>query len=74
MQKQTHACAFSNACSIEGPRVRMEGTNREYCRPHAQSLQVSISSSAADLGGGEEWVPRRKNKGWPTYAGVVQQV
>jgi hypothetical protein len=43
-QMQTGPCAFSNACVTPGPRVRIEGTNRSCCAPHAALLQITVAT------------------------------
>jgi hypothetical protein len=55
-QMQTGPCAFSNACVTPGPRVRIEGTNRSCCAPHAALLQITV---ATGLGAEMEGHPRQ---------------
>ena len=73
MQKQSGMCAFSNACTLPGPRERLSGTNREYCRVHhqAMSLPASAAVAAIDFGSGQWHAPRARARrsGWLDYRG-----
>lgn len=69
MQKQIGCCAFTAACTMPGPRHRMQGTNREYCEFHFRSMQVP--SPMADQPGQRQFHPPRRRRSWATFVGVA---
>jgi hypothetical protein len=49
MQKQSGACAFSNACIVPGPRERVPGTiNRFVCHVHSLALALPLAAPSAE--------------------------
>ncbi len=43
---QMGRCAFAAACNYPGPRIRIQGTNREVCVVHARTFQLAVESPA----------------------------
>jgi len=72
MQKQSGACAFSNACNIPGPRERVAGTNREFCHVHYLAMALpSGTSTAMDFSHAQFHVPpRRRRSRWLSGVGM----
>ena len=72
MAKQQGPCAFSNSCIHPGARLRVPGTNIEYCPSHAQALRLPTRGveMAASLRAPRS-VGRRRGSWLMDYAGVV---
>lgn len=78
MSKQVGPCAFSNACSVPGPRISAPADNHEYCPIHARAMALpqvgdlglqSIENHAHFNYNLNDAHPRRRT--WSTYAGIV---
>jgi hypothetical protein len=70
VQKQAGDCAFSNACTLPGPRERLPGSNREFCHFHRMQLELPSAgvSSTTEI---RIAMPRRQSRsGWMSGIGL----
>lgn len=67
MAFQLGRCAFTAACNHPGPRIRIPGTNRTVCPPHARIFQLAMESPAPAASEAEPAVMQllrfRRNRG-----------
>lgn len=71
-QQQKGPCAFTAACTVPGPRVRVT-KNQAYCVMHARVLDMPV---AQERGGTEfartRYRKTRRRSDWQLYAGMVE--
>jgi hypothetical protein len=67
--KQQGECAFTNACTVPGERIRMQSGQR-YCKAHARALSLPSAggqqTAAEELGGSRSAFVGRRRRGWDT--------